>query len=359
MNLLAVTNYTEILTSAMSWKLHNAMWPGLVGKEENSTEPPITLETMLDLTQNSQNSVGGYDGVDMFLFFPHLDIDAQEDDIRKLADHIAERGLNVGTVVAPIWKETGGGSAMGSSKDRENFILSVRKACRYAGILRDHGVRTYGSIRIDSATSVDEWIKNPAEGTRLIAQTFQECGRIAADHDEILVAEGEICWGGMHSWQDMLNLLEETDMPANVGFQADLAHTYLYMLGYNAPEHRLLHTGYTEEEFWDAYKHMTDQLRPWTYDFHVAQNDGTVHGSGDHDKTGRHCAADDSNGKLDITRCASYWLLNKHGKPRKEIQHICWDGCMLPNSKLLQPSTWDTILSTMQAIRTQYQQTHH
>ena len=47
---------------------------------------------------------------------------------------------------------------------------------------------------------------------------------------------------------------------------------------------------------------MTDMLRPWTIDFHVAQNDGTVKGSGYHDKTGRHCLATDPNGKLDIAR---------------------------------------------------------
>ncbi len=34
-------------------------------------------------------------------------------------------------------------------------------------------------------------------------------------------------------------------MPEVVGFQADLAHTYLYLLGYNAEEHALLKPGYT------------------------------------------------------------------------------------------------------------------
>ena len=42
---------------------------------------------------------------------------------------------------------------------------------------------------------------------------------------------------------------------------------------------------------------MTDQLRPWTIAFHVAQNDGTVHGAGSHAKTGRPCQAADPNGK--------------------------------------------------------------
>ena len=53
---------------------------------------------------------------------------------------------------------------------------------------------------------------------------------------------------------------------------------------------------------------MTDALRPWTIDFHVAQNDATVNGSGSHDKTGRHCLPNDPNGKLDIVKHAGFWL---------------------------------------------------
>ncbi|TXH01869.1 MAG: sugar phosphate isomerase/epimerase, partial [Candidatus Moraniibacteriota bacterium] len=138
--------------------------------------------------------------------------------------------------------------------------------------------------------------------------------------------------------------LEEVGMPESLGFQADLAHTYLYLLGYNAPEHALVKEGYSEADFWAAYEQMTDKLRPWTIDFHVAQNDGHVHGAGSHDKTGKHCPADDPNGKLDIVKCAGYWL--KDGAKRG-IQHICWDGCMFPNATLAKPETWNTILSTM------------
>ena len=77
----------------------------------------------------------------------------------------------------------------------------------------------------------------------------------------------------MHSWKDVLDLLEGVGQPETLGFQADLAHTYLYLMGYNAPEHALLHDGYSDEEFYAAYEKMTDKLRPWTIDFHVAQND--------------------------------------------------------------------------------------
>ena len=35
--------------------LHNAMWPGLVGKGPDS-EPPIDLDTMLDLTAAARST---------------------------------------------------------------------------------------------------------------------------------------------------------------------------------------------------------------------------------------------------------------------------------------------------------------
>ena len=86
-----------------------------------------------------------------------------------------------------------------------------------------------------------------------------------------------------------------------------MAHTLLYTMGYNAPEHRILPEGYDWKDrsvLDQALRTVTDALRPWTIDFHVAQNDATVKGSGSHDKTGRHCMAKDPNGKLDITqRC--------------------------------------------------------
>jgi hypothetical protein len=142
----------------------------------------------------------------------------------------------------------------------------------------------------------------------------------------------------------MLDTLEATGMPKTVGFQADLAHTYLYLLGYNAPEAALLKEGYSEDEFWAAYKTMTDALRPWTIDFHVAQNDGSVHGTGSHDKTGRHCQANDPNGKLDIAKCSTFWLKDAAARG---IKHICWDGCMFPNEVLEKAETWEHILKAM------------
>src|SRR6266699_3807819 len=102
--------------------LHNAMWPGLVGKGGPGAEPPIDLDTMLDLTAKAQVDATKFDGVDLFLFDPHVSIDSSNDDLQRLADKVRSRKLVIGSVVAPVWPPTGGGSAMGNETDRQNFV---------------------------------------------------------------------------------------------------------------------------------------------------------------------------------------------------------------------------------------------
>ena len=139
-------------------KLHNAMWPGLVGKGGDS-EPPIDLDTMLDMTAKAEVNGVKFDGVDLFLADPHTSIDSSADDIKRLADKIAGKGLAVGSLVAPVWPPVGGGSAMGSASDRKQFVEMIRKSCAIGQQLKKHGVRKYGLVRIDSATGVEDWAK--------------------------------------------------------------------------------------------------------------------------------------------------------------------------------------------------------
>lgn len=335
-------------------KLHNAMWPGLVGKGSPGAEPCIDLDTMLDLTARADVDGIKFDGVDLFLFDPHVSIDLDDDGLRRLADKVRSKGFVVGSVVAPVWPPTGGGSAMGGEEDRKRFIGQVRKACRIARKLRELGVRPYGVVRIDSASGVGDWTQDPEGNQAKIAQTFSEACNVAEDFGERLAAEGEICWGGMHSWKNMVKLLERVNRPGTLGFQADMAHTLLYILGYNAPEDAIL----PPEWDWsdpsrldEAMKTLTNALRPWTIDFHVAQNDATVHGSGTHDKTGHHCLATDPNGKLTISHHAGYWLHRDDGGLTKAFRHICWDGCMFPNAVMMKQDTWNDILRAMIAVR--------
>lgn len=329
-------------------KLHNATWPGIVGKGPGS-EPAISLDELLKLTANAEVDGVKFDGIDIGLFEPHFNIDESDGGIQKLADRLKSLNLVVGSLVAPIW----GGPAMGSKEERAVFVDMVRRACIFGQKLRAAGVRPHGIVRIDSASKPEAWQADPVNNTKLIADTFREACDVAAEYGEKLAAEGEICWGGMHSWKTMIETLEAVDRP-NIGFQADMAHTLLYLLGYNRPEDRILPVDFdwSDRATLEAgLKKLTAALRPWTIDFHVAQNDGTVHGQGSHDKTGRHCLATDPNGKLDIVHDAGYWLRDENGNLTKAFKHICWDGCMFPNEVMTKQQTWNDILAVMIKVR--------
>jgi sugar phosphate isomerase/epimerase len=335
-------------------KLHNAAWPGVVGKGGPDADPAIDLDTMLDLTAAANVDGVKFDGVDLFLFDPHVSIDSTEEDLKGLADRVRRRNLAIGSVVAPVWPPTGGGSAMDTGEGRTKFLEQVKKGCRIARTLRQLGIRPHGVVRIDSGCGPADWSGDPEGNQKKIAETFRQACAIAEDHGERLAAEGEICWGGMHSWRRMVQLLELVDRPQTLGFQADMAHTLLYLLGYNSPEDAILPKDFAWDDpgkIDEALTKLTAALRPWTIDFHVAQNDATVFGSGSHDRTGRHCLPKDPNGKLNIPRHAGFWLRDEKGNPTKAIRHICWDGCMFPNSVMMSGQTWNDILAAMIAVR--------
>ena len=63
-------------------RLHNAMWPGLIGKgDDEGLEPPISLEHMLDLTAAAEVDGQKFEGIDYFLFLPHTDPEAGDDEL--------------------------------------------------------------------------------------------------------------------------------------------------------------------------------------------------------------------------------------------------------------------------------------
>src|SRR5262249_18754385 len=162
-------------------------------------------ETMLDLTAAAEVDGIKFDGVDIFLYEPHINIDISDDDLKAVAGKIMAKGFVVGSVVAPVWFD---GSAMGDDRQRENYLKAIRKACRIASRLRELGVRPHGVVRIDSACSPGDWAKDRIGNQQKIAATFKQAAAVARDFNERLAAEGEICWGGMHSWRTMVDLLE-------------------------------------------------------------------------------------------------------------------------------------------------------
>ena len=332
-------------------KLHNAAWPGMVGKggKEPGAEPVISQDKMLELTANASVNGVKFDGIDLFLSLPHTDLESSDDDLKKLADKVGSKGLVIGSLVAPIW---GGGGAFGTAEDRKNYLAALEKSCAIGKKLKDIGIRKYGVIRIDTANSPAHFAEDPIGNQKKNIETIKEAAKIAEGYGERLAIEGEICWGGMHGWKPLLEILEGVGNPKTVGIQADMAHTLLFMLGYNAEEDALVPKGFNWEKdaFDKGYKALTDKLRPWVKDFHVAQNDATAFGSGTHDKTGRHCRVDDPNGKLDIPYHAGFWLRDNNNR-HIDIKHMCWDGCMFPNAVMEQQETWNKILGAMNAVR--------
>ena len=166
--------------------LHNAMWPGLVGKGGPDAEPTIDLDTMLDLTAKARANGTKFDGVDLFLFDPHVSIDSTNDDLeaarRQDPREGAGRGIAGRAGVAADRRRVGDGSA----DEQKAFLTQVRKACTIGRKLENLGIRRYGVIRIDSAASPADWAKDPAGNTKKIADTFQKAADIAESTGERL-----------------------------------------------------------------------------------------------------------------------------------------------------------------------------
>ena len=312
---------------------------------------------MLDLTAAARANGARFDGVDLFLFDPHVSIDSTDDDLKRLADKIGAKGLVVGSLVAPVWPPTGGGSAMGSNGERGAFLTQVRKACAIGKKLKDLGIRRYGIVRIDSAASPADWAEDPAGNTKKIADTFRQAADIAEDFGERLAAEGEICWGGMHSVKRNVELLERWTGPRRVGFQADMAHTLLFTMGYNAPDDRILPgelrlVGHAALD--EGLKKMTRRAAAVDDRFprRAERRDGEGIRLARQDRPALPAARSRTASSTSSAH-AGFWLRDDSGKlDARSSQHICWDGCMFPNAVMTQQKTWNDVLAAVQWTRT-------
>ncbi len=83
-------------------KLHNATWPGIVGKGPDS-EPVISFDDMLNMTAAAEVDGIKFDGVDLGLLDPHFSINSTDDDIKKLADKVAAHKVKLGSIVSPVF----------------------------------------------------------------------------------------------------------------------------------------------------------------------------------------------------------------------------------------------------------------
>ena len=307
-------------------KLHNAAWPGVVGKGEGS-EPPIDLDTMLDLTAAAE--VDGVRSSTASICSCSIRMSASTRPTTQLEEAGREGALARNLVdrlgrrprLAADRRRLGDGRRR---RSQASFSTQVRKGCRIARTLREMGIRPYGVVRIDSACGVGRVGREIPKPTRKrIADTFRKACDIAEEFGERLAAEGEICWGGMHSCAAHGRAARSgRTARKRSAFRPTWPTRSSIMLGHNAPEDascRPTSTGTTRPRSTPATKQLTDALRPWTIDFHVAQNNG----DGPRLRQPRQNrpplpAERPPTASSTSSKYAGYWLRDADGKPDQE-----------------------------------------
>ena len=337
-------------------KLHNAMWPGLVGKGAADGEPIIPLDTLLELTANAEVDGQKFDGIDLFIFAPHFDIDSATGRVKRIADQIAGYGLKVGSFVAPIWGGAGGGSAMGSADDRKRFVSQVRKACAIGQQMREIGIRPTGGIRIDSSDRRRGLGQGP-EGQhqadrRDVPRGRQDRRRTTASSSSPKArSAGAACIPGAR----MVNLLEDgrhagrRRLPGRHG-AFDALHARLQSPSRTGSCRRTT-TGRTARSSTPPTRRSPMRCGP-------GRSISTSR------RTTARCSAPATTRRPAGTarspirtassispKHAGYWLRDDKGDLTKTMRHICWDGCMFPNAVMESQQTWNDILGAMIKVR--------
>ena len=166
--------------------------------------------------------------------FPHTNPEASDDELKGIADLIQGKGFDIGSLVAPVWPGTVGDSAMGTEEQRGKFLEAVKMACRIAKC-STNGARKRGVIALiprslawrnganTAPTPAPAPSKKPPRSPPITANVSPPKAKYA----------GPVC-----QLEDMLDVLEGVGMPEALGFQADLAHTYLYTSATTPPNTR-------------------------------------------------------------------------------------------------------------------------
>ena len=164
-------------------KLHNATWPGVVGKGAPDSEPIIALDTLLEQTSKADVGVK-FDGVDLWLAEPHIDRQ-QQDDIKRVVDHIAGFGLESARssrrsgpmpAAARPWATPRSGRFVSGCARRPPSITDAQLSIRPTGGIRRFLDQRGGVGRRSGRQQTDR-------------ETFREAGKAAQDHSEFIVAE--------------------------------------------------------------------------------------------------------------------------------------------------------------------------
>jgi hypothetical protein len=151
----------------------------------------------------------------------------------------------------------GGRRFMGEEVDRKRFVEMVRKACRIGKQLHEFGLIPRQASRIGPRipSAIPAQLPTPSGKPAMSPRTMASVSPPRAK------SAGAACTAG-EPWSTFWS---RSTGRKTLGFQADMAHTLLYTLGYNAPEARILPADFDskQREVLDAaLMKLTDALRP-------------------------------------------------------------------------------------------------
>ena len=345
--------------TTVTYKLTNSVWSGVVGKDDTGNpekEQFIPLEQMLALTAAAEYKGRKFTHVDLICLPQHIDLTkGPEAEAARVAELLKKYNLKARSIVPFIWC----GSTLGTAVQRASFIKAFTDALLFGAKLVELGVRDAGDgvFRLDTNCTPEKFAAGDEESNfDQIVETVSAC--VAAAHflGERVALEQEVCWGGLDNSDRTIALIEAVDgcfiEPMNIGLQGDMSHLMGNLLGvdrvagYNEDSAGLPKDfGFDDgEQLQRAWGILAERLGPYLYDFHAAQNNGTVHGSGSHEATMKHCLPFAEDGVIDHKAVAPLWLLDEDGNPREGITGITWDGCMFPNAALEDQQTWNDVL---------------
>ena len=144
----------------------------------SGSEPPIDLDTMLDLTAAAEVDGVKFDGVDLFLFAPHVNIDAD----RRRAQDAGRQGA-----LARPGDRLGGRAGLaadrrrlGDGRGRGTRRSSSSRSARAAGSPGGSASWACGPTASCGSTrpaSPADWAKDPEGNQERIAETFKQAAR--------------------------------------------------------------------------------------------------------------------------------------------------------------------------------------
>ena len=217
------------------------MWPGLVGKGGPDAEPPIDLDTMLDLTADGdgrRRQVRRRRPVPVRSARQHR-LDRRRPEAAGRQDR-ARKASSSARSSRRSGRRPAAARRWASDEERKQFLdAGAQGAADRPGSCASSASASTASSASTRRRARRDWAEGSRRATR--RRSPRRSGRpatsprtTASGSPPKARSAGAACTAGSGT----SSCSRWSDRPKTLGFQADMAHTLLFTLGYNAPEDR-------------------------------------------------------------------------------------------------------------------------